>query len=704
MSIAYHFLQGMQTLDRGDLFSLDLGMGAIVLASVMVIGMVMCLLRRTQSQKSDLIISNDAASSVQLIKALNLSQDGFSLLDKDGAFVWVSQGLCNLSGYMAEELLGQKPSLFKSGKQDSEYYQELWSTILSGQTYKNDIINRRKNGSLYNGLLTIVPLMDENDHISHFVTTITDTTEKEQSKIRLVNSERQFQTLMESMNDGFLVVDESDRLTFLNKSLADSLGYEINELLGVNFLSLLDEENAGIAKQQKEKRRFGHFERYELEVPAKDGNIVVFRVTPSDVIRTKSTFDGAFAIMTDITSQKRIDNQNAWLGKTLEGSLHEIYVFDATSLRFLVVNRGARENLGYSLTELQQLTPLDLKPDLQSDSFQSILAPLFGNEVETVSFLTNHKRKNDTLYPVEVHLQKANVGRRCVFVAMVQDCTERDKIQAELIHAKESAESMNRLKSAVLDNLSHEIRTPLSAILGFAQLLQGQVSSEHQEFVDYIKVGGERLMSTLESILELSQIDSGQLDLDPQLVDILSLVSTSVALLEPLATRKGLELKSSTDLKTTLCWTDESCLSRILDNLIGNAIKFTEKGSVSVDLREAESGDLFIEVTDTGIGMSKEFMVHMFEPFRQESTGVSRHYVGVGLGLSISKKLIHQLHGHLSVTSAEGEGSSFLITLPASIPSESNLTIPQAAGRDMENHLTDRTTRISNYATTGKNQ
>ncbi len=257
-------------------------------------------------------------------------------------------------------------------------------------------------------------------------------------------------------------------------------------------------------------------------------------------------------------------------------------------------------------------------------------------------------------------------------IGVVRDATPEKKLRLDLIAAKQEAENMAEVKSVFLANMSHEIRTPLTAIIGFASLLATRVSEEHQRAVMRIQQGGQRLLDTLNAVLTLARLESSQLTLDVQPVDILSEARATLRMFERQAREKGLRLGFSTSVtdRNVHAVVDRGAFASILQNLIGNAIKFTDEGHVQVIVEEARRDGrlwLWVRVRDTGRGIDKTFLPHIFEEFRQESTGLRREYEGAGLGLAIVRRLTEILGGKLIVDSAPGEGSTFSVRFPATI-------------------------------------
>ncbi len=240
---------------------------------------------------------------------------------------------------------------------------------------------------------------------------------------------------------------------------------------------------------------------------------------------------------------------------------------------------------------------------------------------------------------------------------------ERERYEAELIEARDRAEESARLKTAILTNMSHEIRTPLAAILGYAQILSGEVGTQQQEFVDFIEQSGQRLMSTLNAILDLSRLESEDLRLSRRPVNMADAVLHSTVLFKPMARKKGLDLRTEVVHPEIVAHVDRAAVDRILNNLVGNAIKFTEEGHVTIGMDEAGEWVRLI-VQDTGVGIGEEFLPKLFEAFKQESSGLSRSHDGSGLGLAITRRLVEIMGGRIEVASEKGKGTRFTVFLP----------------------------------------
>jgi signal transduction histidine kinase len=260
-------------------------------------------------------------------------------------------------------------------------------------------------------------------------------------------------------------------------------------------------------------------------------------------------------------------------------------------------------------------------------------------------------------------------GNVKAYLVMIQDITENKKQQEELISAKEKAEKSDKLKTEFLAQMSHEIRTPINAILSFTSLIREQVAgkldSELADSFTIINKAGERIIRTIQLILDMSQLQTGAYEPVLRRQDIYSdiLVKLFVEHKEN-AKEKNLEFLLRKETNDSEVLGDEYTLRQIYGNLIDNAIKYTFKGRVEVVVWRDEESKLAISIRDTGIGISKEYMDDLFQPFTQEEMGYTRKFEGNGLGLAIVKKFCEVNKAHLYVQSEKGKGSCFTTIFP----------------------------------------
>ncbi len=242
----------------------------------------------------------------------------------------------------------------------------------------------------------------------------------------------------------------------------------------------------------------------------------------------------------------------------------------------------------------------------------------------------------------------------------------------ELAQARLESDAMSRLKAEFLANMNHEIRTPLTSIIGFSSLLIDEVNDAHRSLINVIQRSGTRLLETLDSILDLAMLESGAMKLHRERLDLAEEAQLHVDRFRKAAKAKDLQIRVTFEGRTE-AFVDRACVGRIFSRLIDNAVKFTDRGRITVDVSR-QNGHVRVLVRDTGIGIDRQFIPHVFDDFSQESTGTRRAFEGAGLGLAVTKRLVDLLGGTILVESPFDSGTTFIVTLPAADSDESDRT------------------------------
>jgi two-component system, sensor histidine kinase and response regulator len=370
------------------------------------------------------------------------------------------------------------------------------------------------------------------------------------------------------------------------------------------------------------------------------------------------------------------EQTRAFLASIVESSDDSIIGTDLNGT-ILSWNRGAERLWGYSAEEaIGRHITLLFPTDHQEDYLQSLERIARQERIER--FESTRIRKDGSVVEVSVILSpiRDDAGRIRGVSAIYSDVTKQKRAEADLVKAKEAAEAASRAKSEFLANMSHEIRTPMNGILGMLDVaLDMYLSDELRDYLETARISANTLLVILNDILDFSKIEAGRMELERTPMSVAAAVHEAVSVLAVVAHAKNLDLRHTiSDNMPLVLLGDPTRLRQVLVNLINNAIKFTESGSVEVgaSVERTEVGETVVRfsVTDTGIGMSAAQRGVIFEAFRQADGSTTRRYGGTGLGLSICQRLVQLMGGDMWVESEPGRGSTFFFNIRLKRPAD----------------------------------
>ncbi|MDP1678871.1 MAG: PAS domain S-box protein, partial [Candidatus Nitrotoga sp.] len=470
--------------------------------------------------------------------------------------------------------------------------------------------------------------------------------------------ETQIRTILDAALDAVVSMDTYGLVIDWNTQAERIFGYSRADAVGKLLSNLIipplvrDAHKHGLEHFLKTGESSLLSKRMEVTAMRADGSefpieLAIVPIRSGDVL-----FFNAF--IRDITSRKQAEHELIRLGRVLDESSNEIYVFDAQTLHFTMVNAGAQRNLGYSMDELKGLTALDLEPKLTQEMFEQLIGPLRRGEKDKVTFEVEHQRKDKSFYPIEVRMHLSAKEYPPVFVAIIQDITERLKIE--------------RMKSEFISTVSHELRTPLTSIRGSLGLVAGGVAGElppqAKVLVDIAHKNSERLILLVNDILDMEKIEAGKMELQFKSIELMPLLHQALEANCAYGELFNVSYELENDLPGIMVNVDANRLMQVLANLLSNAAKFSPAGD-KVTVAVIVSGKrVRVAVKDHGSGISEQFRSQIFQKFAQGDSSDTRKKGGTGLGLSITRAIIEKMGGNIGFNSEPNVLTTFFIEFP----------------------------------------
>lgn len=493
------------------------------------------------------------------------------------------------------------------------------------------------------------------------------------------NSDELYHSLVDRLPIHVTRIDLEGRITFANQTFSDLLGKPVEDLIGRTDFDLSPPELA--EKYQEDNRQVAASGKalHAIEENRLDGRLSYYEVWKIPVYNLSGQVVEIQAVFWDVT--EREENRAALarerdLLRTLMDSLPDlIYVKDVQG-NYITVNRSLQRLWGNPpLETIVGRNVFDFVRDDLAETYAEVDMDVLRNDravvdcEEQVMTATGERRIYSTT-KVPLHDQAGNVTG---LVGIDRDITRRKQAEEELRKARLAADAANRAKSDFLANMSHEIRTPLNAVIGITDLLlEGDLGQVHRDYLEIIRDSGESLMVVINDILDFSKIEAGRLELESKALNLPDVIQNATKALVLRAQDRGLRLTCQIEPGVP-AWVrgDAIRLRQVLTNLVGNAIKFTPEGHVTVIVecvgntfdRGCERASVQFTVRDTGIGIPQHKLDHIFKAFVQADASTTRRFGGTGLGLAICTRLVVAMGGKLQVRSVVDEGTEFYFTL-----------------------------------------
>jgi PAS domain S-box-containing protein len=604
----------------------------------------------------------------KLSMAVEQSPVSIVITNTDASIEYVNPRFCEATGYTREEVIGKNPSILKSGHTSEKEYRKMWETISAGKEWRGEFLDKMKNGSYLWESATISPILNSQGKITHYLAVKEDITERKNSIELLKNSESKFRYLAEQ-SPNMIFINYHGKVVYVNQKCIELLGYSREEFYNndFNFLSLIDPEKRELVLENyRVHQKGGNVENMEYDLVTKAGEKI------SAIIYTELVdYENGKAIMgTAVDITERIKAEQLILKSEIE--FRSVWENSRDAMR-LCDEDGIIIRVNKSFCNLFEKSDKEFVGKLFQVAYKQHenASEIFGENIRTEKFVAKQEAEIELWNNKKIWLDISNslieINNSKFVLSIFRDISDQKAYEIELKEAKEKAEEMNRLKSNFLANMSHELRTPMIGILGFSELLKNDIAnSYHKDMAATIYSSGKRLLDTLNLLLDLARLESNKQEIKYKEINIGLMVKEVVKNFEGFAASKKLYLK--TIVKKEVCsMLDERIFVQILNNLINNALKYTQKGGVIVEIDSSNLNNSFwsvIKVIDTGIGIPKESMKLIFEEFRQVSEGYNRHFEGTGLGLTLTKKSVELMKGIITVESELEKGATFIVKFP----------------------------------------
>lgn len=493
-------------------------------------------------------------------------------------------------------------------------------------------------------------------------TSIEIATFKSELDRKLKNSERNYRTIFNATTEAIVVYDfNTSRIVDVNDQMLNIYGYNKTEALKLSMGDLSanynDDEQAQISKIIKQVVNCGS-QVFEWYAKKKDGSL--FWVEISLQKAKIGDEDHLLAVIRDISERKKIEKVLKLTDFAINHVTDLIFWFDRDGF-IKYANKKSKELLGINSIPAKIY---DLDIDVNYEIIEELWEVLRDNRTINRELMIN--RKSNITKPFDCKINYINYESEELITVIARDITIRKQAEQKLISAKELAEKSDNLKTEFLAQVSHEIRTPINTLLSFASLLEEDikqyVSPDLKMCFSSMSNAGKRIIRTIDLILNMAQIQSGTFEIVYNKVDLYEDVLLKMYdEFKYLAEKKGINLVLNRETMEDKIIADEYTISQIFNNLLNNSIKYTDEGEIDITINRDQSSRLFVEIKDTGIGISEEYLPHLTESFSQEEQGYTRRYEGNGLGLALVKKYCELNNAELDVSSIKGVGSTFKI-------------------------------------------
>ena len=635
-------------------------------------------------EKNHLLVSigNDITDQTITEKKLELlsiatkeSPASIMITDPLGNIEYVNKKFTDLTGYTLSEVEGENPRFLKSGEQSNQFYEEMWNTIASGREWRGEFHNKKKNGVLYWESAVITSVKDEQGGITNYIAMKEDITEKKNYEKKIRKSRFILNETQKLAKIGGWEYRIADRRVIWTKETFKIFGLPGGkELTPKETIECFnDDDIPQIAHAFFSCIKDGIPFNFEVEFTNLDNKKIWVNIS-ANPIYTNGILNKVIGYISDITERKQMQN------KLIENENRFRLIAENTGIVFYQLNKNLTD-YDYIHPNIEKLTgfafkDINLKKIIRKIEINDKVVEFDDILEKRIEFKTSEYKadylivtKNgeekwieDNSSPIFDSKSKF-IGR----YGILRDITDKkNRVIEKLIKAKEEAERSDNMKSVFLAQMSHEIRTPINALVSMSSLLRLDfeefITEDQNTYFDVMDRAGNRIIRTIDLILNLSEIQAKSYKPVESEIDIYDDILFPIfAEYQAIAKKKGIMFNLEKPLFNKKIIADSYTVRQIFVQLIDNAINYTENGSIDIKILLNTKEEIVIEIKDTGIGISKDYLPKLFDPFSQEDMGYSRKYDGNGIGLALVKEYCRLNNASIEVKSKKGEGSCFRV-------------------------------------------
>jgi PAS domain S-box-containing protein len=599
------------------------------------------------------------------------------IVHADNRPLFVNQTVANLLGYSREELLAlaSLDQLFSGGSLSlhKAYGNARMIGIDVPEEYETEWVRKDRKR------ITIRQMSQRIDWEGRpaIQATIVDISNQKKAEARVNEQDRLLRVLADGLPINIVYVDQKLKYRFVNNAYLSWYNDVAENILGRHVSDIMGPTAFEVVRARIEAALKGEQQNFETEIPFLHAGKKLVQTIYVPHRDNQGSVLGIYGLVIDITDKKQAeqrarDNEIRY-SRMLAIAPDAIVATDET-FKIKVFNKGAEDVFGFTVDEVIDRNIDLLLPqrfhDMHSRHIEKFLAGPDESRMMSDRSEIFGRRKDGTEFPAEASISKLRLAGETILTVMLHDITERKKVEADLIEAKEKAEYADRAKTEFLANMSHELRTPLNAILGFAEMMTqktfGPLGDAHyEEYSDNIFASGDHLLSLINEILDISKIEAGRVDLMESDINVTEVVDDCLRIIEPRAADSQQKLVFNNDQSFPRIRGDKRRIKQILVNLLSNAVKFSDAGGeVTVSRNLCADGSFSLSVSDTGIGIAEEDIEKAMMTFGQVDSTLARKYEGTGLGIPLVKSLIELHDGEFTLESTEGVGTTCAIRFP----------------------------------------